>query len=62
MEGLELVMDIDTLEIYEVIDHDAEEEMIDEDGLPSYKGKISLPPCQCIQQTLFDFLDNDNTS
>lgn len=62
MEGLELVMDIDTLEICEAIDHDAEEEMVDEDGIPFYKEKISLTPCQCIQQTLFDFLDNDNTS
>ncbi|MBW7797494.1 hypothetical protein StDouc24_02710 [Streptococcus thermophilus] len=52
MQGLEIVMDIDTLEIYEVIDHDKEvqeEEMIE-------------PSPVVFQLNLFESMGCQNTS
>lgn len=57
MEGLEIVMDIETLEIYEVIDHDQE---ISSDVTEETADSISYQ--QESKMSLFDEMNLVNTS
>ncbi|HEO8394839.1 TPA: hypothetical protein VBX43_000888 [Streptococcus agalactiae] len=62
MQGLEIVMDIETLEVYKVIDHD--QEIISK---PTEKKEVSIPTNEknhsdCYQLNLFEEMNLFNTS
>lgn len=62
MQGLEIVMDIDTLEIYEVIDHDQE---MSSDVTEETADHISIQQVSQVtfyQMNLFDEMNLANTS
>ncbi|HEM3667529.1 TPA: hypothetical protein U1C81_001297 [Streptococcus suis] len=62
MKGIEIVMDIDTLEIYEVIDHDQETSLdITEEDIDSISSKRE-PQVTFYQMNLFEDLNLVNTS
>ncbi|NLR27653.1 hypothetical protein [Streptococcus mutans] len=59
MKGLEIVMDIDTLEVYEVIDHDQETSSDVTEETADY---IQEPEVTFYQMNLFDEMNLVNTS
>ncbi|MGX9845789.1 hypothetical protein ACR3IL_11045 [Streptococcus iniae] len=62
MKGLEIVMDIDTLEIYEVIDHDQKNSSeVIEENIASFSSKQE-PQVTFYQMNLFDDLNLVNTT
>lgn len=62
MKGIEIVMDIDTLEIYEVIDHDQETSLdITEENIDSISSQRE-PQVTFYQMNLFEDLNLVNTS
>ena len=62
MQGLEIVMDIDTLEVYEVIDHDQETSSDVTEKTADYISIQQEPQVTFNQMTLFDEMNLVNTS
>ncbi|MBY5050950.1 hypothetical protein [Streptococcus agalactiae] len=62
MQGLEIVMDIDTLEIYEVIDHDQETSSDVTEETADYISIQQEPQVRFHQMNLFDEMNLVNTS
>lgn len=62
MQGLEIVMDIDTLEVYEVIDHDQETSSYVTEKTADYISIQQEPQVTFHQMTLFDEMNLVNTS
>ena len=62
MQGLEIVMDIDTLEVYEVIDHDQETSSDVTEKTADYISIQQTPQVTFHQMTLFDEMNLVNTS
>lgn len=62
MQGLEIVMDIDTLEVYEVIDHDQETSSDVTEKTADYISIHQEPRVTFHQMTLFDEMNLVNTS
>ncbi|MBF0786972.1 MULTISPECIES: hypothetical protein [unclassified Streptococcus] len=62
MKGLEIVMDIDTLEIYEVIDHDQEVSLdVTEENADSISSQ-QVSQVMFYQMNLFEEMNLVNTS
>lgn len=62
MQGLEIVMDIETLEIYEVIDHDQETSSDVTEETADYISIQQEPQVTFHQMNLFDEMNLVNTS
>ncbi|MFS5168047.1 hypothetical protein [Streptococcus agalactiae] len=62
MEGLEIVMDIDTLEVYEVIDHDQETSSDVTEETADYISCQAEPEVTYHQINLFEEMNLMNTS